>query len=259
MSTSMHPTSILSLDKTDKKVDQTSYKGLIDSLLYVTTFRSYIMLSVCFCAWFQYDPRESHLTTIKCIFRYLKGTTNLGLCYKKSHYYILKGCNDVDFAQDRIERKNTIGGCHFIGANLVSWSSKRQGTITLSMAEEKYISVQQLEDYDIIKGNIPLLCDNTTAIILSKNPILDSHAKHIKIKHHFIKDYVQKGILDLKLTSTENLLADNFTKPFPQDKLIHVKNLLEFFSTYGMNYEEIFVLIAKMTIIHTIIDVASIH
>ncbi|RDX89914.1 putative mitochondrial protein, partial [Mucuna pruriens] len=64
-----------------------------------------------------------------------EGTSNLGLWYKKSYEYRLKGYTNADFAGDRIERKSTSGGCHFIGANLVSLARKRQSTITISMAE----------------------------------------------------------------------------------------------------------------------------
>jgi len=71
----------------------------------------------------------------------------------------------------------------------------------------------QLEDYQIDVNNIPIYCDNTTAIYLSKNPILHSRAKHIEIKHHFIRDYIQKGILDIQFIDTENQWADIFTKP----------------------------------------------
>ncbi|RDX77622.1 hypothetical protein CR513_42226, partial [Mucuna pruriens] len=124
MSTPMYSTSILSLEETDKKVDQTSYKD------------QNIMFSVCLYSHFQYDPRESHL-------RVVKRTTNLGMCHKKSDKYRLKGYNYVDFVGDKIERKSTNGGCHFIGANMVSWSSKRQYTIALSTIEAKYISVTQ--------------------------------------------------------------------------------------------------------------------
>ncbi|RDX71074.1 putative mitochondrial protein, partial [Mucuna pruriens] len=120
MSIPMHPTSILSVDESDKKVDQTSYKYMIGSILYLTTSMLDIMFGVCLCARFQVYPRESYLTIVKHIFRYLKGTTNLGLYYKRYEQYMLKGCNDAHFVGDRIERKSTSGGCHFIGPNLVS-------------------------------------------------------------------------------------------------------------------------------------------
>jgi len=92
------------------------------------------------CARFQSDPRESHLTAVKRIFKYLKGTTNLGLLYRKSLDYKLVGFCDADYASDRIERKSTSGKCQFLGENLVSWASKRQITIAMSTVEAEYIS-----------------------------------------------------------------------------------------------------------------------
>jgi len=91
------------------------------------------------CARFQSDPRESHLTAVKRIFRYLKGTTNLGLLYRKSLDYKLVGFCDADILGDRMERKSTSGNCQFLGENLISWATKRQATIAMSTAEAEYI------------------------------------------------------------------------------------------------------------------------
>jgi len=161
----MHPTCILSKEDTGTKVDQKLYRGMIGSLLYLTASRPDILFSVYLCARFQSDPRESHLTSIKRIFRYLKGTTNLGLLYRKSLDYKLVGFCDADFAGDRIERKSTSGNCQFLGENLISWASKRQATIVMSTAEAEYISAascctellwikHQLEDYQIKANSI---------------------------------------------------------------------------------------------------------
>ena len=185
------------------KVDQKLYRSMIGSLLYLTASRPDILFSLCLCARFQSDPRESHLTTVKQILRYLKGTTNLGLCYRRSKQFKLVGYCDADFAGDKIERKSTSGSFQFLGDNLISWYSKKQATITLSTIEAEYIfaagcSTQmiwmksQLEDYHLYESNIPIFYDNTSSICLSKNPILHSKAKHIEIKHHFIMDYIQK-------------------------------------------------------------------
>ena len=92
----------------------------------------------------------------------------------------------------------------------------------MSIAEAEYISAAscctqllwmkyQLEDYQLTENCI--YCDNTAAIYLSKNPILHSRAKHIEIKHHFIRDYVQKGVLDIQFIDTDHQWADIFTKP----------------------------------------------
>ena len=121
--------------------------------------------------------------------------------YRKYSDYSLVGYCDVDFAGDRVECKSTSGSCQFLGENLISWSNKRQSTIALSTTEAEYIvaagcSTQMfwlkshLEDFNIYESNIPILCDNNSAICLSKNTILHSRAKNIEIKHHFIRDYV---------------------------------------------------------------------
>jgi hypothetical protein len=189
------------------------------------------------CARFQSDPRESHLTDVKRIFRYLRGTTNLGLLYRKSLDYQLVGFCDTDYAGDRIERKSISGNCQFLGDNLISWASKRQATIAMSTAEAEYISTarcctqliwmkHQLEDYQINANNIPIYCDNTAAICLSMNPILHSRAKHIEIKHHFIRDYVQKGILDIQFIDTGHQWADIFTKPLIVERFDFIKKNL---------------------------------
>ena len=107
---------------------------------------------------------------------------------------------------------------------MIFWASKTQVTIDMSTAKAEYISAascctqllqmkQQLEDYQINANSIPIYCDKTAAICLSKNPILLLRAKHIEIKHHFIRYYVQKGILDIQFIDTEHQWADIFTKP----------------------------------------------
>jgi len=136
----MHPTCILSKGDTGSKVDQKLYRGMIGSLLYLIASRLDILFSVCLCARFQSDTRESHLTVVKRIFRYLKGTTNLGLLYRKSLDYKLVGFCDADYAGDRIERKSISGNCQFLGENLISWASKRQAIIVMYTSEAKYIS-----------------------------------------------------------------------------------------------------------------------
>jgi hypothetical protein len=72
---------------------------------------------------------------------------------------------------------------------------------------------QQLEDFKLKFDHIPIRCDNTSAINISKNSILHSRTKHIEIRHHFIRDHVQKGDVRLKFISTDFQWADIFTKP----------------------------------------------
>ena len=105
----------LDQDKSGKKVDISSFRGMIGSLLYLTASRLNIMFATYLCARFQSDPKESHLIAVKRIFRYLKGTPILGIWYPKNTGFDLTGYTDSDYAGCRIDRKSTSGSCQFLG------------------------------------------------------------------------------------------------------------------------------------------------
>jgi len=210
-------------DEASQPVDSTKYRGLIGSLLYLTTSRPDIQFGVCLCARFQANPKESHFKAAKRILKYLKGT-NVGLWYPCDSNINLSGFSDSDYVGCKLDRKNTSGTCHLLGSSLISWNSKKQACVALSTAEAEYIIVghgctqiiwlkHQILDYGVRLSKVPLYCDNTSAINLTKNPIQHSKTKHIEIRHHFIRDHVQKGDYEIKFVKTENQLADLFIKP----------------------------------------------
>ena len=113
---------------------------MIGSFLYLTASRPDIMFSICMCARFQANPKESHLSAVKRILRYLKHTPSIGLWYPKGASFTLLGYSDSEFAGCRVDRKSTSGGCHLLGRSLVSWLSKKQNSVALSTAEAEYIA-----------------------------------------------------------------------------------------------------------------------
>ncbi|XP_070026290.1 secreted RxLR effector protein 161-like [Nicotiana sylvestris] len=119
-------TTKLDIDEPGSSVDQKLYRGMIGSLLYVTASRPDIVFSVELCAQFQANPKESHLTTVKRILRYLKGTTDLCLLYPKGSNFNLVGYVDADYAGLLVDRKSTSGISHFHGSYLVSSTTKKQ-------------------------------------------------------------------------------------------------------------------------------------
>ena len=135
---------VTKLDQDDpgKCVDITSYRGMIRSLLYITASRPYIMFSTCLCARFQANPKESHFIVVKRIFKYLKGTPNLGIWYPKGTGFDLVGYTDSDFAGCRIYRKSTSGSCQFLGRRLVSWYSKKQHSVSTSRPRLNTLSLE---------------------------------------------------------------------------------------------------------------------
>ena len=234
MSTPMSPSTKTEKDEKGKDVDQTKYRGMIGLLLYLTASRLDIMFSVCMCARFQSCSKESHLLSVKRIFRYLVGTQNLGLFYPKSVEFNLQGYSDADYDGCKIDRKSTSGACQFLRPSLVSWCCKKQNSVALSTTEAEYIAIgnccaqvlwmkQQLEDFNLHFSLIPIKCDNTSAINLTKNPIQHSRTKHIEIKHHFIRDHAQKGDIVLEFVNTDLQLADIFTKPLNEDRFCFIR------------------------------------
>ena len=237
MSTPMSTNCYLDKDESGQSIDIKQYRGMIGSLLYLSASRPDIMFSVCMCARFQSNPKQSHLSAVKRIMRYLLGTINLGLWYPKNSTCNLIGYSDSDFAGSKTDRKSTSGTCQFIGSALVSWHSKKQNSVALSTAEAEYISAgsccaqilwmkQQLSDYGILLDRIPIRCDNTSAINLSKNPVQHSRTKHIEIRHHFLRDHVLKGDCVLEFVDTKNQLADIFTKPLPKEVFFSIRREL---------------------------------
>lgn len=123
--TPMSPTKNLDKDEQGTPVDETKYRGMIGSLLYLTASRPDIMFSVCKCARFQSAPNESHMTAVKRIIRYLIGTIPHELWYPRSNSFKLEGFSDADLAGDKKDRKSTNGTCQLLGKALISWNSKK--------------------------------------------------------------------------------------------------------------------------------------
>ncbi|GKB21993.1 retrovirus-related pol polyprotein from transposon TNT 1-94 [Tanacetum coccineum] len=156
------------------------------------------------CQRYQANPKESHLVAVKRIFKYLKGTPNLGLWYPKGPGFDLKAYSDSDYA-----------------------GAKKQSSVAMSSAEAEYVAAagccaqvlwikSQLADYDVLYDKVPIFCDNTSAIAISNNPVLHSRTKHIDIRYHFIRDHILKGDIELHFVPTDLQLADIFTKPLAE-------------------------------------------
>ncbi|GKA21202.1 hypothetical protein Tco_0701191 [Tanacetum coccineum] len=214
----------LTKDDEADSVDSSKYRGMIGSLLYLTASRPDIMFSVCLCARFQENPKTTHLEAVKRIFRYIRGTTHLGLWYPKGTGIETIVYADSDHAGDYVDRKSTSGVCTFMGCCLTSWFAKKQTALAISTTEAEYVSArkacqqalwmkQALIDYDIRLDDVLIMCDNKGAIDLSKNPIQHSRTKHIEIRHHFLRDKVQKGNNSIEKVASEDNIADIFTKP----------------------------------------------
>ncbi|GJY31987.1 retrovirus-related pol polyprotein from transposon TNT 1-94 [Tanacetum coccineum] len=131
----------LDVDLSGEPVDQSDYRSKIGSLMYLTSSRPDLVQAVCYCARYQARPTQKHLKEVKRIFKYLKGTINMGLWYPKDSGFELTAFSDADHAGCIDTRKSTSGGIQFLGDKLVSWMSKKQNCTAMSSAEAEYVAL----------------------------------------------------------------------------------------------------------------------
>nr|GEY98281.1 copia protein [Tanacetum cinerariifolium] len=189
----------LDADLSGTLVDQTKYQSMVRALIYLTASRPDIMHATCYCARYQAKPTEKHLTTVKQIFRYLKDTINMGLWYPKDTGFELTAFLDSDHA------------------GFLDSSEAEYVSLYACCAQVLWMRTQ-LTDYGFHFDKIPMYCDSKAAISISCNPVQHYRTKHIDVRYHFIKEKVEKSIVELFFVRTEYQLADMFTKALSKDR-----------------------------------------
>nr|GEY95320.1 retrovirus-related Pol polyprotein from transposon TNT 1-94 [Tanacetum cinerariifolium] len=151
----------------------------------------------------------------------------VGLWYPKDIAMALTAYADADHTG--CQDTSTSGSAQFLRDKLVNWSSKKQRSTAISPTKAKYIAMSgccaqilwmrsQLTDYGFAFNKIPMYCDNRSAIALCCNNVQHSRFKHIDIRHHFIREQVKKGVVELFFVTTDYQLADIFTKALPRER-----------------------------------------
>ncbi|WVZ90344.1 hypothetical protein U9M48_036653 [Paspalum notatum var. saurae] len=207
--------------------DPTMYRSLVGALQYLTFTRPDITYAVQQVCLRMHDPREPHLAAVKRILRYLQGTSDLGLFLSCTASSALTVYTDADWAGCPDTRRSTSGYAVFLGDNLVSWSSKRQHTVSRSSVEAEYRAVangvaeaswlrQLLQELHHPPPRTTLVyCDNVSAVYLSSNPVQHQRTKHIEIDLHFVRERVATGAVRVLHIPTSSQFADLFTKGLP--------------------------------------------
>ncbi|XP_050241952.1 secreted RxLR effector protein 161-like [Quercus robur] len=206
--------------------------------MYLTTTRPDIMYSVSLISRYMENPTKIHLLAAKRILRYLQGTRDFGLFYKKGEKSDLLGFTDSDYAGDQDDRRSTSDYVFMLGTGVVSWSSKKQPIVTLSTTEAEFVVATAcacqaiwlkkiLEELQFKEdGPILIYCDNSSAIKLSKNPVLHGRSKHIDVKYHFLRDLTNDGVINLVYCRSEDQVADIQTKPLKLATFVKLRGLL---------------------------------
>ena len=176
------------------------------------------------------NPRKQHWEAMKWILRYLRGIASLALCFKQSDLG-LQGYVDADMAGDVDDRKSSIGYVYTLGGTTISWVSKLQKKVTLSITEAEYVAVTEaskemiwlqtfLEELGQRQWKGVLHCDSQSAIHLVKNRVYHENIKHIQVRYHFIRSTLEDRVLVLqKILKSLKYPADMLTKTVPVEKL----------------------------------------
>nr|GEU98904.1 ribonuclease H-like domain-containing protein [Tanacetum cinerariifolium] len=176
---------------------------------------------------YMHDLRESHLAALKRILRYVQGTLDLGLHLYASSTTSLVGYTDADWAGCPSTHMSTSGYCVFLGDNLLSWSAKRQHTLSRSSAEAEFRGVANVvaetawlrnllrELHSPLSTATLVYCDNVSAAYMSANPVQHQRTKHIEIGIHFVRDMVTAGHVRVLHVPSRFQYADIFTKGLP--------------------------------------------
>lgn len=211
--------------------DSTCYRSVVGALQYLTLTRPDIAFAVNKVCQYLHAPTTTHWSAVKRILRYVKGTIALGHKIKRSSSMLVSAFSDADWAGCADDRRSTGGFAVFLGNNLISWSARKQPTVSRSSTEAEYkalanaaaemIWVQKI----LTELQVPhppaarLWCDNLGAKYLSANPVFHARTKHIEIDFHFVRERVAHKLLDIRFINSSDQLADGFTKAIPAVKL----------------------------------------
>nr|GEX26219.1 ribonuclease H-like domain-containing protein [Tanacetum cinerariifolium] len=218
--------------------DPTLCRSLAGALQYLTFTHPDLSCVVQKVYLYMHDPRDPHFTPLKRTLCYVRGTLDYGLQLHVSSTTQLSAYTDAGWAGCPVTHRSTSGYCVFLGDNLLSWSAKRQMTLSRSSAEAKYRGVANVvaetawihnllcELYTPLFTVILVYCDNVSAIYMSANPVQHQRTRHIEINIYFVRDFVASGQVRVLHVPSRFQYIDIFTKGLPTALLIEFRSSL---------------------------------
>ena len=182
---------------------------------------------------FMSNPGKPHWEALRWILRYLKGSMDVGLLYRKENNGngdCVVGYCDADLGGDRDKRKSLTGYIFSAWGNTISWRASLQPVVALSSTEAEYMAATEatrealwlkwlVNELGVPQNQVIVHCDNQSTMFLSKNQAFSDRTKHIEKKYHFVRELIDKGEVDLVKIAGEKNPADMLTKVVPTEKL----------------------------------------
>jgi histone deacetylase 1/2 len=221
--------------------NSTRYRSVVGALQYLSLTRPDISFLVNRVCQYMAAPTSVHWSAVKRILRYLPDTIDYGLRFINTGSLLLSTFLDADWAGNLDDRRSTGGYAIFLGGNLISWSFRKQATVSRSSNEAKYKAVADataeviwlqvlLRELGISLPRPPSLwCDNIGATYLTANPVFHRRMKHVEVDYHFARERVAMKQLEVRSISLKDQLADIMTKALPTPAFKHFRNNLNLF------------------------------
>jgi hypothetical protein len=214
------------------RMAEVPYREAIGSLMYLmVSTRPDLAQAVGILSRFLNDPGETHWTEVKRVFRYLQGSRDLGIVYRRTQGVTLEGYTDSDWAGDVDDRRSTSAYVMMLGGGAVSWKSKRMSSPALSSTEAEFMAATEaskevlwvkdfLWELGMGQGTVVVYSDNQSSIKVMRNPVGHGRMKHIELQAYFVRDLIAKKQLEFVYCPTEEMVADSLTKAVPREKIL---------------------------------------
>lgn len=206
-------------------------RELLGSLLWIArATRPDVAFAVNYVSTFANAYNEKHYQSLIRVLTYLYHTRDRELVFTKApgNYINIKAFSDSDWASDVVDRRSYTGSAVFVGNSLVSWTAKKQPIVTLSSCEAEYVAAAEtvknilnvrslIRELTTLSEPIELHMDNTGAAAIAQKDLNNQRTKHIDVRYHFIREWVQSGVIKILKVHTSKNISDLFTKNLPKN------------------------------------------
>ncbi|KAM6585079.1 hypothetical protein CsatB_012081 [Cannabis sativa] len=222
-----------------ESMSEVPYSSAVGSVMYLmVSTRPDLAYAISVLSKYMANPGKQHWEAMKWLLRYLLGSTEVGLNYKRrDNNRMITGYSDADYAGDRDSRKSTSAYFFTLWGNCISWKVQLQPVVALSTTESEYVAVTEaikeaiwlkglLDELKLLDEEPTIYSDSQSCIHLCKNPVFHDRTKHVEIKYHFIRDKVTQKVVQIEKVPTEENPSDIGTKVLPLTKFKHCLDLL---------------------------------